>query len=81
MSRRLLWIVLWVVSILATAQYVKAQREALPANPMSAPVTVAGPDIAFRIQNYGPGQSAVGQFMVRVNGVWQRAVVAPADEK
>ncbi|MEO7192253.1 MAG: hypothetical protein ABI051_14470 [Vicinamibacterales bacterium] len=81
MSRRLLWIAIWVVSILATAQYVKAQREALPANPMSNPLMVSGTDLAFRVQSYGP-DAARGRFMIRINGTWQPIeVVSPGAEK
>ena len=82
MSRRLLWIALWVVSIVATAQYVRAQTAPdrfQDRSVLSAPVMVTGGDLAFRVQSYGPGQTAVGQLMVRVNGIWQAAVPAPSE--
>ena len=84
MSRRLLWIVLWVISIVGTAQYVRAQTAPdrfVDRSVLSAPVMVTGADLAFRVQSYGPGQTAMGQLLVRVNGIWQRATQAPPDGK
>jgi hypothetical protein len=74
MPRRIVWFAIWIVSILATAQYVAAQRE--PLRPTTAvmtnPITVSGSDIGFRVQGYGP-DGAVGRLVVRVNGQWMTA--------
>jgi hypothetical protein len=75
MSRRIFVVALWVVSLLATAQYAKAQRSPDPTM-LQAPIVVSGNDIGFRVQGYGP-DSARGQLVVRVNGIWQTAVVVP----
>lgn len=76
MSRRFLWIAMWVASIVATAAYVRAQRT-LPANPVNFPMMVTGNDVAFRITGYGT-DTAQGRLLVRVNGVWQETELLPA---
>jgi len=69
MPRRLLWIALWITSIVATAQYVTAQRSPDPTAILTAPIMATGDDLAFRVQSYGQ-DAARGQLMVRVNGIW-----------
>lgn len=71
---------LWVLSLLAVAEIVRAQggvgrmnwpKPEVPRTQIIAepPVTLSGNDIGFRVDRNGPN-GPIGRLVIRVNGQW-----------
>ena len=71
LKSRLMFIALWVVSIVVVGVLVSAQtrRDSNP-NPV-----ISGADIGFRPEGW-KGNARTGTFVVRINGEWVEAVDA-----
>ena len=66
---------LWVLSVFVVASAVKAQVFEVP-RPLPEPKVVSGPDLGFRIEADQSG-TPVGKLVVRVDGKWIEARLAP----
>jgi hypothetical protein len=59
--------VIWVVSLFAVAELVRAQSHRI--NPLPEPRVVSGADVGFRIEGEQNG-APVGVLVVKINGEW-----------
>jgi hypothetical protein len=74
---RVLFIALWVSSIVVVGVLVSAQsqapREADPAAPV---MVISGADLGFRPDGW-KGKARTGKFVVKVNGEWVDVIESP----
>jgi hypothetical protein len=83
MRRMSTLVVVCVVSMFAVGMWAYAQAPLPQRPPQSAPATeppsmISGSDLGFRVESRR-GNTAVGRFMVRINGQWldvEESVVA-----
>ena len=74
--RRIVHVALWVLSIVATAQWsARAQVKGIIVPPVGAPPQIlSGPDLGFRLQGQRD-DTALGTLVVRIQGEWFRVVL------
>jgi hypothetical protein len=75
---RVMFIALWVLSIVVVGVLVSAQsqppREAAPG---AAVVVISGTDLGFRPDGW-KGKARTGKFVVKINGEWVDVIESPS---
>ena len=66
--------VLWIISLVIVGSLVHAQ--VIMPKPFEKPMLLSGPDVGFRAEAQ-QGSAITGRLVVRVNGQWVEAIVAP----
>jgi hypothetical protein len=64
---RLAVALVWIASLVAFAQFAKAQTPMM--NRLPSPIIVSGSDIGFRVEGH-MGNIPAGTLVIRVNGQW-----------
>ena len=73
--------VLWLVSLTVVAAMASAfaSAQARQAQPQTTPDIISGSDLGFRVDGTSAGRAGgpTGTLMIRVNGIWVEAAIAP----
>ncbi len=65
-ARNVILTVAWAISLMVVAALARVQT---PAQRAPFGTVLSGGDIGFRLERMGPN-SAIGEFVVRINGEW-----------